>query len=178
MHNSNILNNGEYACYVSAPYDENAFLDATGNWWGLTDSALIESLIRHKADDPSYAAVAYVPFARELIDIEDTTIVDVPDVTEDILPSGFGLEQNYPNPFNSGTVIEFHLVQTADIEIVVFDILGRPVREFCPGKRSPGTYRLEFDGRDNNHNALPSGVYFYRLKAGNLFQTKKLVVLK
>ena len=177
MHNSNIIDNGEYAVYVSSPDDGSGPVDASGNWWGVADSILIESLIWHHADNPIFTPVVYVPFASELIDIEDSTLVDVPD-DETNLPDGFSLAQNYPNPFNNGTIIEFSLPQAAETELAIYDILGRPVRQYFLGRLAPGNHRIEFDGRDDSQKPLPSGIYCYRLNSGNLVQTRKLVILK
>lgn len=89
------------------------------------------------------------------------------------IPAGFELEQSYPNPFNPKTVIGFSLPVSTDVRLSVYDPLGREVAVLVNGKLSPGQHQAEFDA-----TALPSGVYFYRLRAGNFVQTKKAVLTR
>jgi hypothetical protein len=83
------------------------------------------------------------------------------------------LKQNYPNPFNPTTTIQFTIVNRQSTIVKVFDLLGREVTTLVDEVKSPGTYTVEFDG-----SKLASGVYFYRLQAGDFVQAKKLVILK
>ena len=85
----------------------------------------------------------------------------------------FKLEQNYPNPFNSTTTVEYTLPQKSNVIIRIYDILGREVRTFNQGEQVPWHYRVSF-----NASALASGVYIYRIEAGNFSQSKKMVLLK
>ncbi len=85
----------------------------------------------------------------------------------------YKLEQNYPNPFNPTTNIRYELPKSGFVKIIVFDALGKEIKTIVNEKQSAGTYNLTFDGSN-----LPSGVYFYRLRAGDYVETKKLVLLK
>lgn len=89
------------------------------------------------------------------------------------IPVEFVLHQNYPNPFNPATTISYALPQTADVELTVVDVLGRQVRELASGTKPAGTFEISFDA-----GALPSGIYFYRLQAGDYVETKRMVVVK
>ena len=89
------------------------------------------------------------------------------------VPLAFELDQNYPNPFNPSTVIQYVIPQSAYVTLEVFDLLGRSVRTLVSGEQGFGPHSIRFDG-----TGLASGVYFYRLKAGSLMQTKKLMVLR
>ena len=93
-------------------------------------------------------------------------------VADDNIPQGFILEQNYPNPFNPKTVIRYSVPHRTVVRIRIIDMLGREVRTIINGEKSAGQYEIEFDAR-----TLPSGLYFYQLKADNFLQTKKLVLL-
>lgn len=88
-------------------------------------------------------------------------------------PTTFKLFQNYPNPFNTGTIIKFSLTEKSNVKIKVFDILGREVKTVLNEDKAPWTYEIKFDASD-----LASGVYLYRLEAGNFIQTKKMILLK
>ena len=89
------------------------------------------------------------------------------------MPRQFDLEQNYPNPFNPATTIQFSIVNRQLTIVKVFDVLGREAATLVNDVKEPGTYTVQFDGAD-----LASGVYFYRLQAGDFTQTKRLVLLK
>jgi hypothetical protein len=94
------------------------------------------------------------------------------------VPREYGLDQNYPNPFNAGTIIPFSLNQSGDVELVVYDILGRTVRRLAAGFYDQGSHVVAFDGRDEHGAPLSSGVYLYRLTGPNVSQTRKMVLVK
>ncbi len=89
------------------------------------------------------------------------------------LPISYSLSQNYPNPFNPTTTINFALPKSGNVSLVVYDILGREVAHLVNGEMQAGYHSVEF-----NANNLASGIYFYRLKAGNFVNVKKLMLLK
>ncbi len=118
----------------------------------------------------------------KLIDInikkgEEITIsnsnIDKVMVSGQLLPKKFALEQNYPNPFNPTTTIKFSIPKQVQVNLVIYDILGEEVKELKNEVMKPGYYEVNF-----NANALASGVYFYRIKAGDFVQTKKMILLK
>lgn len=88
-------------------------------------------------------------------------------------PAKFALNQNYPNPFNPVTGIEYNIATTGDVSLTVYDVLGREVATLAQEIQSAGNYTVQFDGAD-----LPSGVYIYRLQAGEFMQSRKMVLLK
>jgi hypothetical protein len=97
----------------------------------------------------------------------------VPDADKPKLPNEFVLEQNYPNPFNPKTTIRFSIPKKVDAEITVYDVTGRVIMKPVKERLVPGYYSIEIDG-----SMFSSGVYFYRLKAGDFEQTHKLILLK
>jgi hypothetical protein len=105
------------------------------------------------------------------------SLIGVQNISTEV-PSSYSLLQNYPNPFNPKTKIKFEIPKTGlegytDVSIKVYDILGREVVVLVNEKLRPGTYETEFDGTN-----FSSGVYFYVLRTGNYFETKKMVLLK
>jgi|GEM_PF-944102 len=88
-------------------------------------------------------------------------------------PENFKLEQNYPNPFNPTTVIEYSLPFESPVKLEIFDILGREISTLINKNQKAGAYSVKFNGGN-----LSSGVYFYRITAGNLVATKKLLIVK
>ncbi|MFZ5981507.1 MAG: PKD domain-containing protein, partial [Candidatus Zixiibacteriota bacterium] len=91
----------------------------------------------------------------------------------DILPTEFGLGQNYPNPFNPTTAIEFNLPQAAYVTLEVYNVTGQKVAVLVDRYMGAGTHATQWDA-----GSYSSGVYFYRLTAGNYTETKKMVLLK
>ena len=91
---------------------------------------------------------------------------------EDI-PRDFALHQNYPNPFNPSTVIRFDLPRDVEVRLCVYDVLGRLVGVLVDGRVRAGRHSVEFRG-----DGLSSGVYFYRLEAGDFVSVKKMVLVK
>ncbi len=89
------------------------------------------------------------------------------------LPTDFSLSQNYPNPFNPSTTISFNLPEKRDIHLILTDVLGNVVEEIAGGNYEAGYHKVEL-----NASHLVSGVYFYRLEAGNFLDTKKLILMK
>jgi hypothetical protein len=89
------------------------------------------------------------------------------------IPDAFVLEQNYPNPFNPGTRIVYRVVSRELVSLKVFDVLGSEVVTLVNEVKAPGEYSVAFDG-----SSLSSGVYFYRLDAGQFVSMKKLVLLR
>ena len=89
------------------------------------------------------------------------------------LPGKFNLSQNFPNPFNPSTVIKYSVANTSFVNLRVFNVLGEKIKELVDKEQSAGTYQINFDA-----SSLPSGIYFYRIKAGNFIETKKMVLLR
>jgi hypothetical protein len=128
---------------------------------------------------PAQAAGLYHDNMFWMYDENDTTLkayslVSVGVAKEKSIPiSSFELSQNYPNPFNPTTNISFTLISKSFVSLKVFDMLGREVATLVNEQKPAGTYTLKW-----NAASMPSGVYFYRLQAGNDIQTRKLILLK
>ena len=129
--------------------------------------------------------------------------VAVDDNRESTIPKGFSLGQNYPNPFNPTTTIRFRIPDarskkqdaghtTQDygqnssltsgflphVSLKIYNILGQEVRTLVDEVKNPGYYRVTWDGRDNVGDEVGSGIYLYRLEAGNFIRVKKLILLR
>jgi agmatine/peptidylarginine deiminase len=91
----------------------------------------------------------------------------------EITPEKFELEQNYPNPFNSMTNVKFQILNAGNVKITVFDLTGREVKTLVNGLKQAGTFEVIFDAGN-----LPSGIYFYKLEAGEFTAIKKMILLK
>ena len=88
-------------------------------------------------------------------------------------PTEFQLSQNYPNPFNPTTLINYQIPSDEFVELKVFDVLGKEVSTVVNEFKRAGSYKVNFNG-----SALESGVYFYKIKAGNFIDIKKMILVK
>jgi len=88
-------------------------------------------------------------------------------------PLEYALEQNYPNPFNPRTTIEFSFPKESNVNLGIYNVLGELVSTLVNEQKKPGYYEVEFTA-----TALPSGIYFYKLQAGDFVETKKMVLMK
>jgi hypothetical protein len=88
------------------------------------------------------------------------------------VPTEYGLSQNYPNPFNPSTTIAYQIPQESFVELKVYNMLGEEVAMLVSGEKQPGYYQVRWQPN------VPSGVYIYRLRAGNFVQSRKLILLK
>ena len=93
-------------------------------------------------------------------------------------PSEFRLLPNYPNPFNARTTIVYQLPQHARAQLTVYNLVGQPVKRLVDGVQPAGAYLVSWDGTDSAGKAVGSGVYLYRLEAGEYRQTRRLLLLK
>ncbi len=88
-------------------------------------------------------------------------------------PKNFALEQSYPNPFNPSSIISYAVPKASYVTIEIFNALGEKVETLVSADKKAGIYQVQF-----NANNLPSGIYFYRMIAGNFIETKKMMLLK
>jgi len=94
------------------------------------------------------------------------------------LPSTLQLYQNYPNPFNPVTLIGFKMQSSHEVDLAVYDLTGRRVRQLVREYLPAGNYMVRWDGRSDAGHACSSGVYFYTLEAGSMIQTKQMTLMK
>ena len=113
------------------------------------------------------------PASQYISKIVRFTVPTVSSVDESGNKFNYILSQNYPNPFNPSTKIKYSIANGSQVEIVIFDILGKEITKIVNEYKNAGSYEVSF-----NASEIPSGIYYYRLKAGSYSSIKKLVVLK
>ncbi len=98
--------------------------------------------------------------------------------TDPTLPEAFSLDQNYPNPFNPSTTISFSLPSAGEARLEVYNVQGQLVKTLVEGHLDAGTHQVVWDGTDGTGAEVASGVYLYRLTAGDQVETRKMSLVK
>ncbi len=105
---------------------------------------------------------------------------------ETSLPKAYALHQNYPNPFNPSTTIRYAIPEVdggstpgaLPVQLSIYDLRGRLIRTLVDGEKTPGTYAVRWDGTDSRNSPVGSGIFMYRLKAGDRVFTRKMTVVR
>jgi len=105
------------------------------------------------------------------------SIVGIDEPAENI-PTSFALDQNYPNPFNPGTEISFALPAKSDVNLTIYDLLGRRVKTLISGELDAGYHSVAWNGDDSSGKSVSSGLYFYKIETGDFRMTRKMIMLK
>ena len=169
VHASNFISSGNYL-FTATP--SRVFVSAdNGESWRSTNAGLppntgVSSLCI--SGNYMYAAVEIGSiFKRPLSELLTNIKSDI------IVPNEYSLGQNYPNPFNPSTTIEYSIPKSELVTIKIYDLLGKEITTLTNEEKSGGFYSIKFDGK-----YLPSGIYYYQIKAGYFTETKKLILLK
>jgi len=129
------------------------------NWYVIASDGLFET-----ASAPSK------------IIIKPVGIIPVPPAEE--IPTAFALGQNYPNPFNPTTNIQYDIPKASDVKIVIYNILGQPVRTLVNERKEAAKYNVVWDGKNDQGITVATGTYIYQIHAGEFSATKKMNLLK
>jgi hypothetical protein len=134
---------------------------------GSTDLNYISAKVDHMKHWNYYKSDEFVPV---------TSIADEDNAT--VVPFKFTLQQNYPNPFNPSTEIVFSIPSQQQVDLIVFDVLGRRVKTLLTRKLKAGEYNITWDGTDLSGNQVATGLYFYKLVGEEKTMTKKMLLVK
>lgn len=121
--------------------------------------------------DSKIAAASGVPIIYQ----KNGVVTDITENSDQELPQAFSLSQNYPNPFNSETVIRYHVPVPSHVSLKVYDVVGQEIITLVDMLQQQGMHYSKFS---TQHLPLSSGVYLYRIKAGNFIQAKKIILIK
>ncbi len=125
------------------------------------------------ADDINEFREKSTSYRLKQIDFDGSCTYSDEVLVQNIFPSEYILEQNYPNPFNPSTTISYSIPVKSNVEIWIYNALGRSIRKIVNGEKEAGRYSVQLDAE-----GLPSGVYFYRIQAGNFVETRKMILLR
>jgi photosystem II stability/assembly factor-like uncharacterized protein len=125
-------------------------------------------------DDYLYLAYRKNTIARSV----HPTVTDIGNPKEGLIATDFYLGTNYPNPFNPSTTISFQINQQENISLDIYDIRGQHICTLLKTNRRPGRYETQWDGRDDAGKPVASGIYIFRLTAGDQSQTRRMLLLR
>ena len=145
-------------CNITLP--ENTSHIFVPDWLGLTASQLVVLV-----DFGNDGTIDDTLFLNNTVGVEDEGIL--------LTPNEFNLARNYPNPFNPVTTIQYSISERSNVTLKVYDILGNEVAVLVNDEKERGVYSVNFDATQ-----LASGIYFYRIQAGSLVETKKMLMIK
>ena len=114
---------------------------------------------------------------NKIVELGDTG-VEIKDAINKETPTSFDLDQNYPNPFNPETMIAYELPKESHVLLKVFNLAGQKVKTLVNEQQHAGRQEVTWTGMDAVNNALPSGVYLYRLQVNDRFLTKKMMFVR
>lgn len=143
------------------------------NVWGIIDNTLTDWT---EASDVALAESLQNYYGPSGIWWQTTGVKVEP--VDGPLPKQFLLSQNYPNPFNPVTTIQFSVPHKSRVTITVYNLLGQQVALLLDEIKQLGNYTLTWDGKTDDGTPVPSGVYLYRLQAGDSIETRKMVLIK
>ncbi len=164
----------EYTIYRSESGEVSAFQPVGSATEATFSDATVEAEKRY------YYAVTATDFAGNESVLSDVVTVNVVvgTIAEAQLPEDFQLSQNYPNPFNPSTRIQFALPEATHVVLSVYDMTGHKVADLVNSHMDAGFHTVQWNGHDNFGNSLSSGVYLYRIRAGEYQQTMKMAFTK
>jgi hypothetical protein len=134
---------------------------------------LVKLAVGHGADNMNSLADLL-----SVLNAPDDIALDVAESGEENLPDKFSLKQNYPNPFNPGTAVRFNLARRSTVTLTVYNILGQEVNQLINREMPAGDHTVSWDGTYADGHPAATGIYLYQLEAGELRETRKMVLLK
>ena len=111
------------------------------------------------------------------ITVQPPTNVDE-QIAEHAIPQTYIISQNYPNPFNPETIIRYQLPRSSQVVLKIFNILGQDVQTLINTQQQAGYYSIVWNGKDNNGMVVPSGVYIFRIEAGDFIRANKMILIR
>jgi len=149
------------------------------NQWLIRGSAISGSVLTW-IDDRNGNSDVYACIVDSDFNPRDpcASIFDRPTNSNLNIPNKAEIGQNYPNPFNSETMFEYNILEATDVAIKIFDLLGREIVTLVDENKMPGSYTVQWNGKDKDDRDLASGVYYYQIAAGEQKQIRKLTMIR
>jgi hypothetical protein len=161
----------------SAAGDADICISALGVEVPLKASGEIARLVL-KPSSASAATVRIKVLDLRNLDNEKCEVVVTEEVEAPFVPNATALMQNFPNPFNPSTTLAFDVAQAGNVTIQVYDVSGRLVATLLNAHKEIGRHRVDWNGKNASGSLVPSGIYFYRMRAAGFEVTKKMILVR
>ena len=145
--------------------------------FGLNHKANIDDAVSEYTIHTQFGSINPLFYTAWDFDAEEP-VTSIDNAGDGIVVRTTSLHENYPNPFNPSTTLTFELPKQLEVELVIFDVLGRKVNTLVKGVQRPGVHQVIWNGADERGVPVSSGVYFYRLTTENYAKTLKMVLMR
>ena len=163
--------------YIGTDVGAYISFDAGQNWEVMGSGLPLVTIGDMKVHPTQHFLIAGT-HGRSMYKIDLTDITGIGFDNGAPIAATFELHQNYPNPFNPTTKISYNLPGSGQVHLKIYNVMGQEVRTLVNESQIAGNYTAVWDGRDNHGNMVSSGVYIYRLSAGNDVQSRKMTLLR
>jgi photosystem II stability/assembly factor-like uncharacterized protein len=163
--------------YIGTDVGAYISFDAGQNWEVMGSGLPLVTIGDMKVHPTQHFLIAGT-HGRSMYKIDLTDITGIGPDNGAPIAATFELHQNYPNPFNPTTKISYNLPGSGQVHLKIYNVMGQEVRTLVNESQIAGNYTAVWDGRDNHGNMVSSGVYIYRLSAGNDVQSRKMTLLR
>ncbi|MBL7024668.1 MAG: T9SS type A sorting domain-containing protein [Candidatus Marinimicrobia bacterium] len=138
----------------------------------------VDASIDHSVPGTYYYSVAGLDIHENLGDASDAVMATIVNIDNAALPESFAMDQNYPNPFNPSTQINFSLPEASEMTLTVYDLSGRQIVRLVESSMSAGYHQVVWNGLNTQGESVSTGMYIYRMQAGNFSETRKMTYLR
>lgn len=142
----------------------------------VPDNCYIQFAVADSSDE-NVAAHLGSSFLLDDVELSGEVPTSIKAVAKSI-PDEFNVSQNYPNPFNPSTSIKYSLPEAVKVNAAVYDISGQKIADLIDENQNAGSYEISWDGKNNSGIPVVSGIYLFRIEAGNYSRTMKMTLLK
>ena len=142
--------------------------DGVSNCNGDTDTRMVLSNSLGQALTSSFSTGCWTVGSSDMCDV----------LSNDNSPYSFGLSKNYPNPFNPTTTIGYDVAVAGEVSIIIYDMMGREVRNLVSDYANPGSYSVVWNAKNNQGLEVSAGMYVYKMIAGDFVQVNKMLLVK
>ncbi len=153
--------------WITSEYHHFIYIEGIGQikweYWGNNNNHESETLITCRING---------------IDYGDLTLLDVDEEQHFLTPDNFELSQNHPNPFNPTTKISYELPRDTNVELIIYNTLGKEIIKLVYKNQAIGRYNINWNGQNSHGEQVPGGVYFYTLRTKNFTKTHKMLLLR
>jgi len=160
--------------WIVGSYGATFYTSDKGNNWEYIDTNVDETLYEVELLSPTYG---YIAGGLSTI-LKYDPLSSIGKINSTNIPKNALLKSNYPNPFNPGTNIEYHINISGYVELSIFDVQGKKIKDITNKNQKAGTHKYYWNGKNNDNKLVSSGVYFYQLKIDNEVHVNRMLFIK